>query len=83
MITTDAGPQLAARLRGYDLRRVSPSLWRVVDARGVVAGHVAELADSRGVRYEARRYSASARAFVEIGGFWRMSDAVAAVHDSR
>lgn len=83
MIMTDAGQQPVARLRGYDLRRVAPSLWRVVDARGLVAGHVAEVADPRGVRYDARRYSPAAGAFLEIGAFWRLADAVAAVHDSR
>ncbi|WP_405376041.1 MULTISPECIES: hypothetical protein [unclassified Microbacterium] len=83
MITADVVSNLSARLRGYDLRRVSPVLWRVVDGQGIVVGHLAELNDAGGVRYSARRYHAGVGAFLEVGSFWALGDALAALHDSR
>ncbi|CAL4859845.1 hypothetical protein [Microbacterium sp. MM2322] len=80
---TIIAPTADARLRRYRLAPVSDRLWRVVDAAGRVIGHVARTGDEAASRYRARRFRASAGAFVEVGEFWRLEDAVAALHDSR
>ncbi len=70
---------LPARLRGYDLQPVREGVWRVGE-RGHVIGHLFEAHDGR---VHARRFHTASRAFVELGGFCRIEDAVAALHDSR
>jgi hypothetical protein len=69
------------------LRRGSPARlvaaasrrWRVIDRRGRIVGHLDAVADPRGVRYRARRYHPTARAFVDVGEFWSPDDAVASL----
>ncbi|OAH51488.1 hypothetical protein [Microbacterium oleivorans] len=73
----------AHRLRAYRLVTVSDRVARVVDGSGRVIGHVARTGDGDGCRYRARRYRAAAGGFVDVGEFWRVEDAVAALHDSR
>ncbi|WP_344228337.1 hypothetical protein [Microbacterium binotii] len=51
--------------------------WRVLDAAGVVIGVVDALSCAEGMRYRARRYRWSSRAFIDVGEFWRRDDAVA------
>ncbi|WP_460740361.1 hypothetical protein [Microbacterium neimengense] len=51
--------------------------WRVLDAAGVVIGVVDALSCTEGMRYRARRYRWSSRAFIDVGEFWRRDDAVA------
>lgn len=68
----------AHRLRAYRLATVSDRVARVVDGSGRVIGHVARTDDGDGCRYRA-----AAGGFVDVGEFWRMEDAVAALHDSR
>lgn len=58
------------------LEPAAPSLWRVVDRRGLVIGHVAAFADPSGTRYRARRFHAVTRAFRDLGEFWSADDAV-------
>ncbi|MBB4667232.1 hypothetical protein LG315_06220 [Microbacterium marinum] len=72
-------PALPVRFRGYELRAVGLDLWRVVDAQGRVIGHVA----MRGDRVEARRFHPTRGAFLPLGDFCRLEDAVAALHHSR
>ncbi|MFJ6679292.1 hypothetical protein ACIQLK_09220 [Microbacterium sp. NPDC091382] len=67
------------RLRPYRLVAASDRLWRVVDAAGLVIGHLAR----NGERFAARRFRASVGGFVQLGEFCRLDDAVAALHDSR
>jgi hypothetical protein len=78
MIVTDR-QAVPARLRGYDLRRVSSDLWRVVRADGRVVGHLA-LTPS-GV-FEARRFHARFGGFVALGTFCRVEEAIEVLHHS-
>ncbi|MDY0829156.1 hypothetical protein SK224_08465 [Microbacterium sp. BG28] len=51
--------------------------WRVLDTAGGVIGVVDALVRPEGLRYRARRYRWSSRAFIDVGEFWRREDAVA------
>ncbi|MDT0181553.1 hypothetical protein Q9S36_15350 [Microbacterium sp. ARD31] len=73
-------PPALGRPRPVRLIGAGPSLWRVVDGRGVVIGHLQRLDDDR---YRARRLRFAAHGFVDIGDFWSADDAVSALHDSR
>ncbi len=53
--------------------------WRVLDASGRVAGHVKQGSDARGERFIARRFSSHIGGFIDIGAFWSMRDAAAAL----
>lgn len=60
------------------------ALWRVVDRRGLVVGHVMALPrDSDQTRFRARRYHAPSRTFRDLGDFWSPADAVECVWLSR
>lgn len=61
---------------GVHLRPAGPALWRVLDPGGRIIGHLAALETPIGIRYDARRYRASAHALVSIGEFWSPHDAV-------
>lgn len=61
------------------LVRAAAALWRVVDARGRVRGHLRAVETSQGVRYRAERYRPATAGFVEVGAFWSPDDAVAAL----
>ncbi|MFB7891294.1 hypothetical protein ACFC1I_03735 [Microbacterium sp. NPDC056044] len=54
----------------------APSLWRVLEPGGRVIGHLQEVAQAGGTRFRARRYSAAAHAFRDLGDFWSADDAV-------
>lgn len=54
----------------------APSLWRVVDLRGRVIGHLQAVAQSGGIRYRARRFQVASRVFLELGEFWNPGDAL-------
>jgi hypothetical protein len=58
------------------LAGAAPSLWRVIDSGGRVIGHVQALAQSDGVRFRARRFRAATRAFMDLGEFWSVDDAI-------
>lgn len=58
-------------------------LWRVVDRRGMIIGHVETLTRSHGVRYRARRFHAPSRTFRDLGEFWSPDDAVDCVRFAR
>ncbi|MGA7149102.1 MAG: hypothetical protein WBX17_11515 [Microbacterium sp.] len=64
-------PDRPVRLSG-----AAPSLWRVIDASGRVIGHVQALVQADGVRFRARRFRAATRAFMDLGEFWSVDDAV-------
>lgn len=81
MIVTDR-PSVPARLRGYDLKPVGPDLWRVIAVGGLVIGHIA-VRDGEQARFEARRFHAGHRAFVAVGTFCRLDDALATLHHAR
>lgn len=76
-----ATPRLvAARER---LLRAGPELWRVVDRRGRVVGHLRAIEGEGGVRYRAERLHRGTGAFLDAGTFWSADDAVACLRDSR
>lgn len=81
-MTTSTRTRTAAP-HGYRLAAASAGLWRVLDSSGRVVGHVAEREEDGHLRIIARRFRAASRAFVDIGSFWRLDDAVAALHHSR
>lgn len=58
------------------LLEAAPSLWRVVDRSGRVIGHLQALAKGGAVGYRARRFHAASRAFLDLGDFWSLSDAL-------
>ena len=66
-------PEFARPVR---LAGAAPSLWRVIDRSGRVIGHIQALVQSDGVRFRARRFRAATRAFIELGEFWSIDDAI-------
>lgn len=68
-------PAIAA---GIPLRLAdaAPSLWRVIDGSGRVIGHLQARAQASGIRYRARRFHAASRAFLDLGDFWSVDDAI-------
>ena len=56
--------------------------WRVLDRSGTASGLIEELETGRGARFRALRYRWSSRAFVEVGEFWSIEDAVASLRSA-
>ena len=54
----------------------APALWRVVDRRGRVIGHLQALAQGASVRYRARRFHPPSATFRDLGEFWSAADAI-------
>jgi hypothetical protein len=73
--TTVTAPALR---RGTPVRLAAAAagLWRVVDARGRIIGHLEASSQHQGVRYRARRFHTASRAFRDLGEFWSADDAV-------
>lgn len=69
--TPTVGPGIPLRLR-----TAAPALWRVIDRRGLVIGHLQAVAQPGGTRYRARVFRPSSRAFLELGEFWSADDAL-------
>ncbi|GAA2891392.1 hypothetical protein [Microbacterium esteraromaticum] len=67
------------RSRSEHLDRAGDHLWRVVDARGTIRGHLRVIADPLGIRYRAERLHLASGAFVLVGEFWDPDDAVASL----
>ena len=65
------------------LAPAAPSLWRVIDRGGRVIGHLQALTESSGIRYRARRFQATTRAFLELGEFWSADDAIDCIRFAR
>ena len=65
------------------LTAAAAGLWRVIDSRGRIIGHLEALAARQGVRYRARRFHAASRAFRDLGDFWSADDAVDALRFTR
>ncbi|NYD55594.1 hypothetical protein [Microbacterium pseudoresistens] len=61
------------------LQPAGEALWRVVDARNVIRGHLRIVPDPLGVRYRAERLHLATGAFRTFGEFWSPDDAVAAL----
>lgn len=69
----------ALRSRREHLERAGDLLWRVIDDRGSIRGHLRVVADPLGIRYRAERLHLASGAFRLIGEFWDADDAVAAL----
>jgi hypothetical protein len=76
-VTTRAAtpPRLRTGTR-LTLAPIAADRWRVLDPSGLIVGHIAARSDSGGTRYRARRYHPGSRAFVDLGEFWSIEDAV-------
>jgi hypothetical protein len=61
------------------LERAGDHLWRVVDARGGIRGHLRVVVDPLGIRYRAERLHLASGGFRLVGEFWDADDAVAAL----
>ena len=61
------------------LQHAGQQLWRVLDARDAIRGHLRVVQDPRGIRYRAERLSPATRTFRIVGEFWNADDAVAAL----
>lgn len=61
------------------LERAGDRLWRVLDARGGIRGHLRVVADPLGIRYRAERLQLASGSFRLVGEFWDANDAVAAL----
>ncbi|UJP11144.1 hypothetical protein L2X99_06130 [Microbacterium sp. KUDC0406] len=61
------------------LQRAGDRLWRVVDERGGIRGHLRIVADPLGIRYRAERLQTATGIFRLVGEFWDADDAVAAL----
>ncbi|MFC8681386.1 hypothetical protein ACFT30_07665 [Microbacterium ureisolvens] len=62
---------------------VAPSLWRVLDPRGIVIGHLQARSQPGGTRYRARRFHAPSHGFRELGDFWSADDALECIRLAR
>ncbi|MFH8250042.1 hypothetical protein ACH3VR_06725 [Microbacterium sp. B2969] len=77
-LTDDLTTQAPALQAGTPVRlaAAAPGLWRVLDARGLIIGHLESLRLRQGVRYRARRFHSASRTFRDLGDFWSPDDAV-------
>lgn len=70
-------PQIHARAE--HLERAGEHLWRVIDDRCSIRGHLRVVADPLGIRYRAERLHLASGSFILVGEFWEADDAVAAL----
>ncbi|GAA4482926.1 hypothetical protein [Microbacterium panaciterrae] len=61
------------------LQPAGERLWRVVDTRGAIRGHLRVMPHDLGLRYRAERLHLASGAFRIVGEFWSPDDAVAAL----
>lgn len=54
-------------------------LWRVLDTKGSIRGHLRILPHDLGLRYRAERLHLGSGTFRVVGDFWSADDAVAAL----
>lgn len=76
MTLTLETPRHAAGM-SLELRTAAPGLYRVLDSRNRIVGHIQLVAHELGTRYRARRYSPERLAFADLGDFWSIDDALA------
>lgn len=65
---------------GMSLVSVTPTLWRALERTGAIAGHVELLHTPEGERYRAKRFATARAAFVVLGEFWSMDEALECLH---
>lgn len=73
-ISTQTPPIAASK--PVRLTEAGPALWRVVDRRGIVIGHLQAILEGDATRYRARRLRTASHAFFDLGEFWRADDAI-------
>ena len=61
------------------LQPAGERLWRVLDARGAIRGHLRIVPHDLGLRYRAERLHLPSGLFRIVGDFWSADDAVAAL----
>ena len=61
------------------LQPAGERLWRVVDSRSTIRGHLRIVPHDLGVRYRAERLHLPSGLFRIVGDFWSADDAVAAL----
>ena len=74
-------PTPALRAPAEHLERAADHLWRVIDARGGIRGHLRVVADPLGIRFRAERLHLASGCFQLVGEFWDADDAVAALRN--
>lgn len=79
-MTVSYSPTLPTAVSGVRLIPLHNELWRVTGPRGTVLGYI-ELVrrDDQGAAgntYRAKRVAGNLRAFVPVGDFWELRDAV-------
>ncbi|MCU1542951.1 MAG: hypothetical protein JWM50_816 [Microbacteriaceae bacterium] len=72
--TSSASGVKAPRIHAVQLH---DELWRVTRPDGEVVGYIERFAESRGIRFRAKRLIVRQQRFVAIGEFWSMDDALA------
>ena len=77
MTTHTLTPRMPARKTAVELRTAAPGLYRVLDERNRIVGHIQLVAHELGTRYRARRYSSERHSFADLGDFWSLEDALA------
>ena len=76
-------PPVLSPLTPARLVEAAASLWRVLDAKGFVIGHVEAVPAGDDLRYRALRYHAPSRRFRDLGDFWSADDAVDSLRFAR
>ena len=61
------------------LQPAGERLWRVLDDRGMIRGHLHIVPHDLGLRYRAERLHLPSGSFRIVGDFWSADDAVAAL----
>ncbi|PRB04026.1 hypothetical protein [Microbacterium sp. MYb64] len=61
------------------LQPAGECLWRVLDRRGAIRGHLRIMPHDLGLRYRAERLHLPSGVFRIVGDFWSADDAVAAL----
>lgn len=81
--TVGGGPPPLSPRTPARLVHAADSLWRVLDVKGAVIGHLEVLRIGADLRYRARRYHAPSRRFRDLGDFWSADDAVDSLRFAR
>ena len=75
VLTDTIAPHLT-RPTPLGLYPASFGLWRVLDARGRIVGHLERVGDDTLERWRARRLNPLRREFQTLGDFWSPDDAL-------
>lgn len=78
MATSVSTPAVPAPARGVPVRlgSVREGLWRVIDARGRIIGHLEARPQEGGIRYRVLRFHPASRTLRALGDFWSAEDAI-------